>query len=53
MDKKVILKKGFRSMLSVIASFALLLTTINVNSACWYIMHQDEIPEEAKKFRKF
>ncbi len=53
MDRKILCKKVYKNVLSLVASVALVLTTLNVNTACWYIMHQDEIPEEAKRLRKF
>lgn len=53
MNQKNILKKASYRFLSIIAGFALMLTTFNVSTACWFIMHQDEIPQEAKKLRKF
>ncbi|MFA9375858.1 MAG: cyclic lactone autoinducer peptide [Lachnotalea sp.] len=53
MNNKVLTKKVYKNMLSLVASIALALTTLNVSTACWYIMHQDEIPEEAKRLRKF
>lgn len=36
-----------------VAFFAFMVTTINVNTACFWIMHQDEVPKSAKKLRKF
>lgn len=38
---------------TLVASFALMVITLNVNSACFWIMHQDEVPKSAKKLRKF
>lgn len=38
---------------SLIALFALMVTTLTANSACMYIAHQPEMPAEAKKLRKF
>ena len=46
--KKFIVKHG-----NVFAALALMITTINVNSTCWFIMHQDKLPKAAKKLRKF
>ena len=53
MVKDVILRKGNTILLSALATIALLLTMINVNSGCLYISHQDEIPNDAMKLRKF
>lgn len=38
---------------SVLAALALVITTVTANSTCFYTMHQDELPESAKKLRKF
>ncbi len=38
---------------SLTSSFALMITTLNVNTTCMLIAHQDELPESAKKLRKF
>lgn len=37
----------------VFAALALFVTVTNVNSACMYISHQPELPQNAKKLRKF
>lgn len=29
----------------VIAAMALMVTTLNVNTACWFIMHQPKLPD--------
>ncbi|WP_312442885.1 MULTISPECIES: cyclic lactone autoinducer peptide [Lachnospiraceae] len=34
-------------------ALALLVVTQNVNAACAWLQHQPEVPEEAKRFRKF
>ena len=39
--------------LLVIATLALLVTTYTVNSTCLFAIHQEELPEEAFKLRKF
>lgn len=38
---------------SVIAALALLVTTTNVNSACFWINNQPELPDNANNLRKF
>lgn len=38
---------------TLMAALALVITTVSVNSACIFYMHQPEVPEEAKKLRKF
>ncbi|MDD3306212.1 MAG: cyclic lactone autoinducer peptide [Acetobacterium sp.] len=37
----------------VIAIMALMVTTLNVNTACFFIMHQPKLPEGAEKLKKF
>lgn len=36
-----------------LASLALMVTALNVNSVCMLIAHQPKLPEGAKKLRKF
>ncbi|MBU5314544.1 cyclic lactone autoinducer peptide [Tissierella carlieri] len=36
-----------------LASLALMVTSLNVNTTCMLIAHQPELPEGAKKLRKF
>ena len=38
---------------SLVACLALMVTVANVNSACYFLFHQPELPNGAKKFRKF
>lgn len=37
----------------ILASLALLVTTMNANTTCIFITHQPELPEDAKKLRRF
>lgn len=37
----------------MMAGLALVITTLMANSTCVFTMHQDEMPETAKKLRKF
>ena len=46
--KKLAIKLG--KMTSILA---LAITVMNVNSVCMLFAHQPELPEEAKKLRKF
>ncbi len=46
-------KNWLYSFGSVVASFALMVTTMNVNATCAWVVHQDELPKSAKKLRKF
>lgn len=36
-----------------IAKAAIMATTVNVNSACFFVIHQPKLPKGAKKLRKF
>ncbi|MDF2941248.1 MAG: hypothetical protein K0S01_106 [Herbinix sp.] len=36
-----------------LASLALIVTALNVNTACMMFVHQPELPDAAKKLRKF
>lgn len=47
------MKKFFQKYGGFLAALAMIVTSWNVNSACVCIMHQDSLPEEAKKLRKF
>lgn len=49
MKKNKIIKK----LLSSLMSIAMVVTILNVNTACWYVMGQDELPGDYKKMRKF
>lgn len=46
--KNFLLKFG-----GIFASLALVVTTVTANSTCVFIMHQEKLPENAKKLRKF
>ena len=41
-----------QSLMKMTAAFALVLTVLNVNAACAFVMHQPEIPASAMKFKK-
>lgn len=43
------LKKNFGTLL---AAFALFVTTCNVNSACIFVVHQPKVPASALALRK-
>lgn len=47
------MKNFFQKYASVFAALALVITTMTENSTCICLMHQDELPETAKKLRKF
>lgn len=50
---KKIMTTAYRNCLSLIAALALIVTYSGVNSACWYVMNQDELPQNSSKLRKF
>lgn len=47
------MKKTLSKYAGVIAALALVITTMTANSNCVWVMHQDELPEAAKKLRRF
>ena len=51
--RSIILKKIRSGMLSTMAAIALLVTSANVSTACWFVLGQDELPKQAKKLRGF
>ena len=55
-------KKGFKMkakmmnvtcIAAVLAAAAMMMTTLVANSTCIYFSYQDELPERARKLRKF
>jgi cyclic lactone autoinducer peptide len=50
---KSFLKKYVLKYSEVIAAVALLVTTATVNSTCYFLTHQEELPKNANKLRKF
>lgn len=53
MKRKSWINKISQYAMGTMAALALLVTASNAASACWYVMGQDELPEEAKRLRKF
>ena len=49
---KLIKKSENVRLLSSIASFALLITTIASNQRCWYVMYEDSLPKGHEKLKK-
>lgn len=47
------MKEWIKRYSGALAAFAIVVATLVANSACIYIMHQDELPESAKKLRRF
>lgn len=50
---KSVMLKFFKKYGSAFAALALAITTVNVNSACFWIANQPKLPAEAKSLRKF
>ncbi|MGB4438354.1 MAG: cyclic lactone autoinducer peptide [Sedimentibacter sp.] len=46
--KKYVIKFG-----TILAGFALMITALNVNTACLFVAHQPILPTGAEKLRKF
>jgi len=46
------LLRNRRKTFMMLNSLALIMVIQNVNVTCGWLMHQPEIPDEAKKFRK-
>lgn len=46
-------KNLFLTLGSLMASLAIFISTIGVNTTCFWIAHQPELPKSAKKLRKF
>lgn len=51
--RKEIFKRSLYSLGGIVASFAMMIATVNANTACLYIMHQPELPDSVKELRKF
>lgn len=47
------MKKFLYRYAGMLAALALVITTATTNSTCICLMHQDKLPESAKKLRKF
>ncbi|MGN9165752.1 cyclic lactone autoinducer peptide [Tissierellaceae bacterium HCP3S3_D8] len=47
------MKKMILKLSGVVASLALVVTFVNVNTACMFLAHQPELPKGAEKLRKF
>jgi len=47
------LKKLSLKCYQVIAALALMVTTLNVNTACFVFMYQPKLPEGTEKLKKF
>lgn len=50
---KMLMNKISYGTLTSVAAMALMVTAANANRACWFVLGQDKLPENAKKLRKF
>jgi cyclic lactone autoinducer peptide len=50
---KNFIAKANVKILSSFAAFALVITTIASNQRCWYVLHEEKLPANSKKLRKF
>lgn len=50
---KSLVEKINIKILSSLATFALVITTIASNQRCWYVLHEEILPKNSKKLRKF
>lgn len=46
------MKKFLYNSMKVVCSFAFAFAVLNVNSACYCICYQPEVPEQLNKFKK-
>lgn len=47
------MRKFFTRYAEVVAAFALMIATVAANSTCFFTLYQEEIPDAARKLRKF
>lgn len=52
-EMKKFISKNIAKIGSIVAALAVMMTTVNVNSACTWFTHQEKLPVDAKKLRKF
>lgn len=50
---KKLINKHIWKLGSCVAAMAVMVTAATANSACVWFSHQEKLPEEAKKLRKF
>lgn len=49
----MVMKKALMKFSGVIASLALMVTVMNANTTCIWLIHQPKLPKGAEKLRKF
>ncbi len=47
------MKSMFIKLGGILASLALMITTLNINTACMVFSHQPKLPENSKRLRHF
>lgn len=51
--KNGVFKNILYSLGGMVATLAVVVTTLNVNATCLYMAHQPKLPDSARKLRKF
>lgn len=46
------MKKILYKLCQLVSCFALIVTIMNVNSTCFFIVHQPQLPEGAERLKK-
>lgn len=47
------ISKIYRKALTSLATFALVVTTLASNQRCWYVLHEEKLPDKCKELRRF
>lgn len=50
--KNNIFQKSYYYFFHLASMFALLISTIAINQRCWYIMHEEPLPDDINKLKK-
>lgn len=51
-NKKIdLFQKSYYYFFRFISMFALLISTIAINQRCWYIMHEEPLPDDIAKLK--
>ncbi len=53
MKEVMLMKKHVIQLTKHLASFALMIVALNVNTSCLFLAHQPKLPKGADKLRKF
>ena len=49
--KKILTYSNIK-FLSLMANFALIITSLAVNQRCWYVMYEDKLPPKSTRLKK-